>query len=73
MAASQAAKSHEDEWGVAWYFLWKIYTSIPTWTHSQSSLAVAEAPSLKISSYGTSLKWSQKFLQSAWEQSQAMR
>ena len=43
-------------WGLTWYFLWGIYTSIPTWTHSQNSLAAAEALSLKISSYGTSLK-----------------
>ena len=31
----------------------KGYT-LPTWTHSQNSLAAAEAPSLKISSHGTS-------------------
>ena len=42
---------------MTWYFLWGIYTSIPTWT--QNSLKTAEAPSLNISSYGTSLKWSQ--------------
>ena len=35
-----------------------IYTSIPTWTHSQNSLAAGAAEAL-ISSYGTSLKWSQ--------------
>ena len=44
-------------WGLTWYFRWVIYTSIPTWTHSQNSCA-AEALSLKISSHGTSLKWS---------------
>ena len=32
-----------------WYFLWGIYTSIPTWIHSQNLLAAAETPSLKIS------------------------
>ena len=33
-------------------------TSIPTWTHSQSFLAAAEALNLKISSHGLSFKWS---------------
>ena len=37
------------EWGLTWYLWWAIYTSIPTWTDSQNSLAAAEAPSLKIS------------------------
>ena len=41
--------------------------SIPTQSHSQISLAAAEAPSLKISFYGTSLKWSQRPSQSAQE------
>ena len=57
MAAVQEAENHGDEWGLTWYFLWGIY-SIPTRTHSQNSLAASEAPSLKISSHGTSLKWS---------------
>ena len=39
---------------------WGIYTSIPIWTHSQNSLAAVETPSSKTSSYGTSLKWSQR-------------
>ena len=47
--------NHGDEGG--WY-LWGIYTLIPTWTHSQNSLVAAEALSWKISSHGTSLKWS---------------
>ena len=51
MAAAQAAESHGDEWGLTWYFLCGIYTSIPTWTDSQNSLAAAEAPSLKICSH----------------------
>ena len=38
-------------------------------SHSQKSLAVAELLSLKISSNGTSLKWSQRPSQSAQEQS----
>ena len=67
MAAAQAAENHGDDWGSTWYFLCGIYTSIPTWTHSQNSLAAAEAPSLKISSHGTSLKWSQRPSQSARE------
>ena len=46
-----------------------IYTSIPTWTHSKNSLAVVEAPSLKISSHKTSLKWSQWQSHSARESS----
>ena len=40
---------------------------ILTWTHSQNLRAAAEAWSLKISSHGTSLKWSQKLSQSARE------
>ena len=44
---------------------WGIYTSVPTWTHSQNSLAAAEARSLKISSHGTSLKWPRRPSQSA--------
>ena len=50
MAATQGAENHGDEWGLTWYFLWGIYTSIPTWT--QNSLKTAEAPSLNISSHG---------------------
>ena len=65
MAAAQAAENHGDEWGLTWYFLWGIYTSVPMWTHSQISLAAAEAPSLKISSHETSLKWSPRPSQSA--------
>ena len=67
IAAAQAAENHEDEWDLTRYFRWGVYTSIPTWTHSQNSLAAAEAPSLKISSHGTSLKWSQRPPQSARE------
>ena len=59
MAVAQAAENRGDEWGFTWYFLWGIYTSIPTWTYSQNWLAAEEALSLKISSHGTSLKWSQ--------------
>ena len=44
---------------------YEVYTSIPTWTNSQNSLAAAEAPRLKIFSHGTSLKWSQRLSQSA--------
>ena len=56
MAAAQAAENHGDEWDLTWYFLWGIYTSIPTWTYSQNSLPATEAPSLKISSHETSLR-----------------
>ena len=45
----------------------KEYTSIPTWTHSQNSLAAIKAVSSKISSHGTSLKWSGRPFQSAQE------
>ena len=65
IAAPQTVENHEDEWG--WYCLWRIYTSIPAWTHAQNSLITAEALSLKISSYGTSVKWSQRPSQSARE------
>ena len=67
MAAAQAAENHGDKWSLTWYLRWGMYTSIPTWTHSQNSLAAAEALSLKISSYGTSLKWSRRPSQSARE------
>ena len=43
MAAAQVAENYGDEWGLAWYFRWGIYTSIPTRTHLQNSLAAAEA------------------------------
>ena len=42
---------------ITWYLRWGIYTSIPTWTNSQNSLAAAEALSLKISSHGTEHLW----------------
>ena len=64
MAAAQAAENHGDQWGLTRYFRWEIYTSIPIWTHPQSSRAAAELLSFKISSHGTSLKWSQKASQS---------
>ena len=67
MAAAQAAENHGDEWGLTWHFRWAIYPSIPTWTHSQDSQAAAEALSLKISSHGASLKWTQRPWQSAQE------
>ena len=35
MAAAQAAENYGDEWGLTWCFQSGIYTSIPTWTHSQ--------------------------------------
>ena len=47
MAKAQAAENHGDEWGLTWYLRWEIYTSRPTWTHSQNSLATAKAPSLR--------------------------
>ena len=55
MAAAQAAENHGDEWCLTWYFRWGICTSFPTCTHSQNSLAAAEALSLKISSHWRSL------------------
>ena len=55
MAAAQALENHGEEWSLTWYFRWGIDTSIPTWAHSQNSLATAEALSLKISSHRTSL------------------
>ena len=73
MAAAQAAKNHGDEWCLTWYFWWGICKSIPPWTHSQNSLEAAESLSLKISSHGTSLKWSRRPAQSAREKSWNMR
>ena len=48
MAAAQAAENHGDESGLTLFFLWGIYASSPTWSHSQNSLTAAEAPSLKL-------------------------
>ena len=55
-------ENYGDEWGMTWYLRWGIYTSTSAWTHSQNSVAAtaAEALSLKISSHGTSLNWSQR-------------
>ena len=36
MAAAQAVENHGDVWCLTWCFLWGIYTSVPTWTHSQN-------------------------------------
>ena len=59
IATVQAFGNHGDEWGLTLYLRWGIYASIPTWTHSQNlPAAAAEALSLKISSHGTSIKWS---------------
>ena len=54
MTAAQAAENHGDEWGLTWYFLWGIYTWIPTWT--QNSLKASKVASLNISCHGPSLK-----------------
>ena len=43
MAAAQAAENHGDDWGLTWYLQWGIYTSTAMWTHSQNSVATAEA------------------------------
>ena len=56
MTTAQAAESYRDEWSWTWYLPWEINTSIPTWTHSQISLAAAEALRLKASSHETPLK-----------------
>ena len=56
LTATQAAKHIGGEWGLTWYLQSQIYSSNPTWTQSQNSLAATGAPSLKISSHGTSLK-----------------
>ena len=42
MVAAQAAENHDDEWDVTCYFLWGIYTSVPT--HG-SSLKWSQIPS----------------------------
>ena len=69
MVAGQAAENHGDEWGLTWSLRWGKCTSIPTWIHSQNLLATAEALNLKISSHGTSLKWSRRSFQIELEQS----
>ena len=67
MAAVQAAENNGDEWGLTRYLQWEICISIPAWTHSQNSMAPAEALSLEISSHETSLKWLQRPSQSPQE------
>ena len=63
MATAQVAENYANKWGLTWYLQWEIHTSIPTWSHSWNSLAAATL-SLKISSHGTSPKWSQRPSQS---------
>ena len=58
MAAAQIAENHGDVWGLTWYLPWELYTSIASWAHSQKSLTTVKEPSLRISSHGSSLKWS---------------
>ena len=48
MVAAQAAENHGDQWFLTWCLRWGWYTSVPTWTNSQNSLAATEALSLKI-------------------------
>ena len=65
MVAAQAAENHGDEWGLTWYLQWN-----EGYIHQfQTELAAAEAPSLKASSYGTSLKWLWRPSQSEQEKS----
>ena len=52
MAAAHAGEKHEDEWGLTWYLWWGIYTSIPTSTHTQNSLAVVQPLSLTLFKMG---------------------
>ena len=56
-SATQAAENHGDEWASPDTFYEGYIHQVPTRTHSQNSLAAAEAPSLKMSSHGTSLNW----------------
>ena len=65
MTAAQAAENYGDELGLTWYCRLGIYK--PTWTQSKNSRAVAETLSLKVSSNGTSVKWSRRPSQSAQE------
>ena len=53
IAAAQVAENHKVKWGLTWY-LWGIYTSIPTWMQSQNLLAAAEALSSQISYHWSS-------------------
>ena len=65
MTVAPAAENHGDSeiWPDTYD---KVYnTSIPAWTHSQNLLAAAKALTSKISSNGTSLKWSRRPSQSA--------
>ena len=56
MVAAQATKNHGNKWGLTWYLQWWLYTPIPNRNNSQTSVPAADTPSLKISSYGTSIK-----------------
>ena len=57
MTAAQATENHGDDWGLTWYLQWGIYTSIPTWNHSQNSLAAAEALTLSYAMKQGTLFW----------------
>ena len=51
-----------------------MYTSsIPTWNHSQKSLAAEEALNWKISCHGIFFKWSRRGFEFVQEKSWAMR
>ena len=43
MAAAKAAENNREECDLTWYLQLELYTSIPTWTHSQNWLAAVEA------------------------------
>ena len=33
IAVAEPAENYGNEWGLTWYLRWRIYISIPTWTH----------------------------------------
>ena len=54
----------------AWPDVYKEgYTSVPAWIYARNSVPGTEAPSLNISSHGTSLKWTQRLCQFTEKQS----
>ena len=63
MAAAKAAKIHGDDiYGTKY-----IHQFEPGPTYSQNAIIAAGVPRLRISSHGSSLKWSRGLFQLAWE------
>ena len=69
-AAAQPTENHVDEWDLTWYFNLRLTVrniSISSNLNTLTKFTSSSRSSLKISSHGTSLKWSWRPSQSAQE------